>query len=203
MSVEETSRGHRRTEIVEVALRIIASRGIAALTTTLLAKELGVTTGALFRHFTSREAILDAVVQRIEALFSTDFPSADVPPRERLERFMAQRTATVAGQVGVFRLMASEQFALALPPEAAKRLRSLVEATQAFVQTAIRDGARDGVFRSDIDPATLSIVVLGTMQMMVFFHNLKLDNATPERMVKVIQTIHLLLASPKARGKSR
>jgi AcrR family transcriptional regulator len=198
MATAASPRTDRRTEIADAALRIIATRGITALTTTSLAQELGVTSGALFRHFASREAILAEVVSRVEALFLANFPSNELPPRERLEQFMAQRAATAAGQAGVLRLMASEQFALALPPDSAKRLMELIKATQAFIATTIQDGADKGIFRSDIDAVSLSVLVMGSMQMIAFLHNLKLDIASDERAAKIIAGVHTLLAPPKA-----
>ena len=48
----------RRVEIAQAVLRIIGEQGITSFTTTALAKEIGVTSGALFRHFASRDEIL-------------------------------------------------------------------------------------------------------------------------------------------------
>jgi AcrR family transcriptional regulator len=197
MATERLPRTNRRTEIADAALLIISTRGIAALTTTALAEELGVTSGALFRHFASRDAILEEVVSRVEAMFLANFPSADLPPRERLEVFITQRAATAAGQAGVLRLMASEQFALALPADSAKRLTALIVSTQAFIVTTIQEGADQGVFRSDIDPISLSVLVMGSMQMIAFLHNLKLNIWSDERAAKIIAGLHTVLAAPK------
>lgn len=197
MAPERSPRNNRRAEIADAALHIISTRGIAALTTTALAEELGVTSGALFRHFASRDAILEEVVSRVEALFMANFPSPDLPPRERLEVFMAQRAATAAGQAGVLRLMASEQFALALPTGSAKRLTALIVSTQAFIVATIQEGADQGVFRSDIDPISLSVLVMGSMQMIAFLHNLKLNIWSDERAAKIIAGVHTLLAAPQ------
>ena len=48
----------RREEIARAVLRIIGERGLTSLTTSNLAAEVGLTTGALYRHFASREEIL-------------------------------------------------------------------------------------------------------------------------------------------------
>jgi AcrR family transcriptional regulator len=52
----------RREEVALAALRLIGAQGLSALTTANLAAEVGLTTGALFRHFPSLEAILSAAV---------------------------------------------------------------------------------------------------------------------------------------------
>lgn len=197
MVTERVPHAHRRIEIADAALLIISTRGIAALTTSAVAEELGLTSGALFRHFASRDAILEEVVSRVEAMFLANFPSNDLPPAARLEVFIAQRAATAAGQAGVLRLMASEQFTLALPAGSAKRLTALIVSTQAFIEATIREGAAQGVFRSDIDPAALSVLVMGSMQMIAFLHNLKPGAASDERAAKILAGVQTLLAAPK------
>ena len=47
----------RKKEIVEAVLRIIGERGLTSLSTKTISEEVGVTTGALFRHFPSLEEI--------------------------------------------------------------------------------------------------------------------------------------------------
>ena len=54
----------RRVEIGEASLRIVGGRGVTALTTANLAREVGVTTGALFRHFDTLEDILREAVRQ-------------------------------------------------------------------------------------------------------------------------------------------
>ena len=50
--------------MTDAALHIIATRGIAALTTRSLADEVGLTSGAIFKHFQSLDVLLEAVVAR-------------------------------------------------------------------------------------------------------------------------------------------
>ncbi|MEZ4337476.1 MAG: helix-turn-helix domain-containing protein, partial [Sandaracinaceae bacterium] len=66
----------RQVELTEAALRIIASQGIAALSTRTLAAEVGLSSGAIFRHFSSLDALLDAVVGRVEAVLEETYPPA-------------------------------------------------------------------------------------------------------------------------------
>lgn len=197
MSVSPLERPSRRVEIAETALRLIATRGIAALTTTALAEELGVTSGALFRHFASRDAILEEVVSRVEALFTADFPSGELPPKARLEQFMRQRAATASRQAGVLRLMISEQFALALPAAAALRLLRLVHATQAYIVSTLREGVERGQFRQDVDPLALSIMVMGSMQMLAVMRHLQLEGLDGERAAAIVDGVLALVSAPQ------
>lgn len=53
--------GRLRESAIEAALEQIEAQGEASLTLRGLARELGVTSAALYRHFADREALLDAV----------------------------------------------------------------------------------------------------------------------------------------------
>lgn len=156
----------RQVELADAALRIIATRGISALTTRTLAEQVGLTGGAIFRHFPSLDALLDAVVARVEAVLDTTYPPAALPPRERLERFVEARSSAVGNQLGILRLVSSEQFQLALPSDGSARLGRCAERTRAFLLAAIREAQAERTVRDDVEPAALSVIVMGTMRML-------------------------------------
>ncbi len=156
----------RQLELTDAALHIIATRGIAALTTRSLAEQVGLSSGAIFRHFASIDALFDAVVARVESVLESTYPAGDLRPHERLDRFVDARSTAVGSQVGIMQLVLSEQFLLALPKSGAQRLSSCVHKSREFVLTCLREGQAAGEFRSDIDASVLSVVVMGTIQML-------------------------------------
>jgi AcrR family transcriptional regulator len=154
----------RRAELADAALRIVATRGIAALSTRALADEAGLTTGALFRHYPSLDDLLVGVCARAAELLGATFPDPALPPRERLAEFTRARLALVREHPGVPQLVLSDQFALALPDEGREHLRVAVRATHGFLAGAFRDGQRRGEVRADVDPDGLASLFLGAMQ---------------------------------------
>lgn len=157
----------KRAEIADAALRIIESRGIAALTTSALAGELGVSSGAPFRHFANREEILEAVVLRVEQLVLDTFPPETTAPLDRIQALLRARAKMVGGHRGIGRLMFSEQFALALPAASAARLRSAVVRTQTFLLEALEAAQKEGSIRADLSPKALLTVVFGMLMQLV------------------------------------
>src|SRR6516165_11998029 len=95
------SRGRRsREEILEVASRLMAERGYAATTMSVLSQETGLPKSAIYHHFRSKAGLLSAVMARgahdfFEAMRAAH---ADAPEdgshRERLGWYL-QRTAEV------------------------------------------------------------------------------------------------------------
>lgn len=156
----------RQAELIDAALHVIATRGIAALTTRSLAEHVGLTSGAIFRHFDSIDALIEAVVGRVEAVMESTFPQGELPPGERLGRFVEARSTAVGGQVGIMQLMLSEQFILALSEGGSARLAGCARRTREFVLTCLREGQAAGCFRADLDAGALVVVVMGTIQML-------------------------------------
>ena len=192
---------HRRTsearqvELTDAALHIIATRGIAALSTRALAEHVGLSSGAIFRHFASLDALLEALVSRVESVLEATYPPADLPARGRLERFIEARSAAVGQHTGIPQLVLSPQFHLALPERASARLSACVNKTRAFVRACIREGQEVGDLRADIDPDALALVVMGSIQM------LALSTAKPRKRaaeVRAVRSALVALLEPSA-----
>jgi AcrR family transcriptional regulator len=191
----------RQVELTDAALHIIATKGIAAVTTRSLAEHVGLTSGAIFRHFPSIEALLDAVVARVEAVLDSTYPPSDLPPRERLEKFVAARSAAIGGQLGIVRLVLSEQFLLALPEGGSARLTACVQKTRDFLRQCIREGQAAGEMRDDVDADALAVVVMGTTQLLALSAAALRQRASEAQAVR--DALATLLRPPVARAKSR
>ena len=153
----------RREEILGAVCRIIGERGLSALTTTTLAAEVGVTSGALFRHFVSRDDILDGAVGYALERIAGTFPDESLSPRERLLKLAHNRVALFRAEPGLAWLLRSEEASLSLPADTVARLREQVDRSARYLLDTIREGVASGDIRDDIEPAHLLVVVMGTI----------------------------------------
>jgi AcrR family transcriptional regulator len=157
----------RRQEIGEAAIRIAGRSGVTALTTANLAQEVGVSTGALFRHFASLDDVLqEAVRQGLERMEAT-FPDPSLPPLERIATLARNRVEILSRDPGLAWLVRSEQALLVLPKDAVGALQEFVSRSRRFLLEAIQEGARDGTIRKDIEPEALLVPVTGTIHALV------------------------------------
>ncbi|MCK5482219.1 MAG: TetR/AcrR family transcriptional regulator, partial [Gemmatimonadetes bacterium] len=131
----------RRKEIAESILRIIGERGLTSLTTTTIAAEVGLTSGALFRHFVSRDEMLTEAVRFGLARIEDTFPNESLPPIDRLMELARGRIRVLGSDAGLAWLFRSEQAFLELPGEAVTLLRVIVERSTRYVLEALREGA--------------------------------------------------------------
>ena len=101
----------RQREIVATVLALARERGPDAITTQAIADRMGVTQGALFRHFPDKEAIWLAVFawvrESLGAVLDAAVEKAD-SPLAKIERAFLAHVAFIAANPGVPRVMFHE-----------------------------------------------------------------------------------------------
>ena len=60
----------RKLEILDVTRKLINEKGLRNMSTNDIARAVGIS-GALYHHFESKEAILDALVEQINTIFTS------------------------------------------------------------------------------------------------------------------------------------
>ncbi|MHC4408099.1 MAG: TetR/AcrR family transcriptional regulator [Planctomycetota bacterium] len=181
----------RQREIAEAVLRVIGEHGAPALTASRIADEVGVTAGALFRHFESLPAILDAAVELGVEKIEASFPDADLPPTERMRRLAAARIDLLSRDGGLAWLLLSDQVYLTVSAQSVARLRELVSRSRGFLLQAVRDGVADGSLRSDIEPEQLLLIFTGTVHAAIGAAGVHRSNRTQP---KVLDSLFTLLS---------
>ncbi len=191
----------RREETARAVLRILGAEGITALTTSALAAEVGLSSGALFRHFPSRDAMLDEAVDHALAQVEATFPDPALPARDRLLALALNRIRVLGADAGIAWLFRSEQVNHCLPPAAIGKLADVARRSQRFVLEALTEGAARGSIRNDIEPALLLVPVMGTIHALIgregiHDHAIRAGQAGPEQ---VLSALAVLLSPPGGR----
>lgn len=87
--------GHLREALLEIAYRLIDAQGIDAISMRALAREAGVSSAAPFRHFTDKQALLDAVADRAAAELERRIDEATAECDDALTQFRSMTIAYV------------------------------------------------------------------------------------------------------------
>jgi AcrR family transcriptional regulator len=153
----------RRREIADAALRIVAGEGLVRFTSLAIAREVGVSDAALFRHFPTKDAIVLAVVDRVEEILFEGFPPSDPDPLARLGRFFERRVAVIRDNPGVARVVGSELLSQVAPPAGVARVAAFRRRSRAFVQRCLVEARREGMLADGLEPDEASVLVLGAL----------------------------------------
>jgi len=159
----------RRDQIVQAALAVIAKKGVGGLTTAALAAEAEVSEANLYRHFKNKEDIFFATVayvkEKIAKNMEGSLGGADAPVK-KLKQFYTLQLEFMGKNNGIMRFLFSNELHIS------EKLReSLLQAMYAFsaiLAKFIKDEQKTGSFRSDLDPKTTSLMLIGMVQGLMF-----------------------------------
>ncbi len=157
----------RRQEIADASLRVIAERGLGHFTAAEVAREVGLSDGALFRHFASMDEVVLAAIDRVEEILFEDFPPKHRDPLERLGAFFRRRVESVALHPGVARLLHGEELARAAPPAGVDRVTAFRARSASFVRSCLAEASRQGILAPGLGVAEAQVVVMGSVMALV------------------------------------
>jgi AcrR family transcriptional regulator len=163
------SNSDRRREIVEAVLQLARERGPDAITTHAIAERIGVTQGAVFRHFPDKASIWLAVFAWVRASLDGALSHAIASGRTPLAKiecaFLAHATF-VARHPGVPRMLFHElQFAGATSVRAA--VRTTVGGYRRRLARLFDEAKREGELPATLDSTLATVLFIGAVQGLV------------------------------------
>lgn len=156
----------RRQEIIEAVVELAAKPGGQQITAQAIADRVGIAQPTVFRHFKSRERILEAVFEWIARQLLgvvSGVATGSGPADARLKTLLEKQLTFVAGHRGLPRLLFSER--LHEENTGLKRsVRRIMNAYSSTVADVLRDGVASGVFRADLDSEETARMVMALVQ---------------------------------------
>ena len=159
----------RRAVTVASVVELAASQDPGQITTAAIAKHMNLTQGALFRHFPSKaaiwEAVMDWVAQRLLARIDRAANSAQTPLAAMQAMFMAHIEFAVE-HPGVPRMLFGELQRAEVSP--AKRLaQTLMQRYAERLHQQLERGKKSGEILPTLDSAAAATLFIGTIQGLV------------------------------------
>ena len=159
----------RRAVTVETVLELAAEQNPGEITTTVIAERMGVTQGALFRHFPSKDALWQAVMAWVaeRLMRRIERAAADVDsPLAALEAMFMAHVEFVAEHPGVPRLLFGELQKAETTP--AKRMaQTLIRRYGERLRALLERGKACGELDSELDENAAATAFIGAIQGLV------------------------------------
>ena len=157
----------RRDEIVLAALGIIANDGLGKFTTASIARTVGISEGALFRHFTSKDEILRELVAHIERTVMETTANAKDAPLPALKRLFLQRADLLRRNPDLVKILFSHQLEQALGPEHHQQILRIKQLSGRFIREKLMEAAALHQLRTDLPPRVLQMFFMGMLHVLV------------------------------------
>lgn len=156
-------KAERQQQIVDFALAHLAKHGARGLTLRVIATALGVTDASLLRHFASKQAIIEAAVDRFGALLAEDLPQPVDPsmaPLMRLGHFVQRRLQTARTHPALIELAFNTRLADA-GPELRARVDANMRPSLRVLRGCITQAQADGVMSAAVPVHAWIWVIMG------------------------------------------
>lgn len=159
----------RRAVTVEAVVQLAAERNPSEITTAAIARQMGVTQGALFKHFPTKDAILQAVMEWVaeRLLARLDKAAQSAPsPVAAIEAMFMAHVQFVVEHPGVPRMLFSEL--QRAEPTAAKRMaQTLIQRYGERLRRIIEAGKAAGELPGALDTGAAITLLVGMVQGLV------------------------------------
>ena len=159
----------RQASIVMAALQLAQTNSPGAITTTDLAQALGLSQGALFKHFASKEAIWLAAMRWVTGqLLGTLHAAAEAAPDpvEALERVFLAHVEFVVANPGVPRVIFHElQQGIDSPVK--QQVRSLMQGYRQLLVRLLTEATQSGAVSKQLDIPAAATLFMGIVQGLV------------------------------------
>ncbi len=174
----------RQEEIIDRTLELVREMGIGGLTTRKIAAKVGFTEAALFRHYPTKQALLLALMDRLENLLVE--PIARIAgdgaagAAERLERMVRHHT-TVVRQFNSLPIILLAEASVSGHEALVDRMRAILGRYLSLLEEVVRAGQGRGEIISAIQPDCVAMLLLGAPAGLAIRHRLLPDAAAEDR----------------------
>jgi AcrR family transcriptional regulator len=143
----------RREELLALAARMFAERGLRTTTVRDIADAAGILSGSLYHHFDSKESMVDEILREfLDSLFGRyrAIVAEGMGPRQTLEAIVVASFEAIDRQHDAVAIYQNEAGHL-VESERFDYIRERLAEFRTLWRTILRDGMADGSFRADLD----------------------------------------------------
>ncbi|OAN89781.1 hypothetical protein A8B84_11250 [Marinobacter sp. EhC06] len=171
---EKTKRAYQNTKLrqsstIEAVIQLCAEQDPATLTTARIANEIGLSQGALFKHFPNKSRLWESVAGWVSGQITREvFSAADQHQQadQALEAMFLAHVGFIARHPGIPRLMLGELQKPGNGP-AKNIIRQTLARYRKKVIGLLDLGIQQGLITSDIDTEAAAVLYLGAIQGLV------------------------------------
>ena len=153
----------RQEQIVEAALELVGEHGVSALSIGSIAQKVGIVPSALYRHFKSKDEVLNAVLDSIKErlLQNAEQVTQEAPDALTGLKDLLMRHAQMLSENRAIPLIVFSDGVYAGHPKRKAMVAEIITSYLDKIQAIISEGKKTGEIRKDVDPATTSVMFIG------------------------------------------
>jgi AcrR family transcriptional regulator len=163
MRAQKTETQLRQEQIVEAALELIGAEGVYALSIVGIAERVGIVPSALYRHFKSKDDVLDGVLELLRKRLLSNVKNVRKQTPDALQRLrllLTKQARMLSENRAIPHVVFSDGIYTGHPDRKAK-VAEIITSYLKQIQKIIEEGKQNGTIRQDVAPSTASVMFLG------------------------------------------
>lgn len=153
----------RQVQIKKAVLEIIADEGLHNLSTRKLAKRIGLTEGAIFRHFHTKRDIIKGIMDDVANDLIGSLKNIVLklePSDKKLFSYLCKNVEYLKKNRGITILLFSEATHLG-DNELKEKLNLILMEQKLFIKKIVEDGMNEGLWSKKVNSDDFAILYLG------------------------------------------
>lgn len=163
MRAQKTETEARQAQIIQAALELIGAEGVNALSIAGIAERVGIVPSALYRHFKSKDDVLDAVLELLNTRLLDNVAQVRRETPGALPRLksLLMKHAHMLSENRAIPLVVFSDGIYTGHPERKTKVASIIKSYMGKIQKIIEEGIQAGAIREDVVSVTASVMFLG------------------------------------------
>ena len=158
----------RQQQIIETAIKLIAEKGIQNLTTKNIAKEIGISEPALYRHFDNKLEILKAVIKNfqnkmIPALQKLKQSTSSL---NKIESFILEHLKIISENPNFAKVIFSEAN-FQNEDELISKMNNMMNQSHKTLEVVVQTGQNNKEIRTDVSSLSIVRIIIGSLRLLV------------------------------------
>ena len=158
----------RQQQIIETAIKLIADKGIQNLTTKNLAKEIGITEPALYRHFDNKSEILKGVIEyfKIKMQPAIKKLNKSVNSLNKIESFIVEHLKIISQNPNFAKVIFSEAN-FQNEEDLILKMNNMMKQSHKILEIVVKTGQDNNEIRTDVSSLSIVRIIIGSMRLLV------------------------------------
>lgn len=156
----------RQEQIAAAALQLIARRGVRGLSIAGIARQVGLVPSAIYRHFKSKDHVLDLLLDQIRQRLLDNVQAAQAEtsdPVEALRQLLFRHIKLIRESEAIPLLVFSDQV-YSGRPQRKERMNRIIQDYLEQVGQIVQRGQKEKSLRVDLDSDVVAVMFLGMIQ---------------------------------------
>ncbi len=186
----------RQEQIKKAVLEIIADEGLHNISTRNLAKKIGFSEGAIFRHFSTKRDIIKGIMDDVAKDLIGSLRSIVISPiktEEKLFKYLCKNVKYLKENRGITILLFSEATHLG-DKELKEKLNQILAEQKQFIIKMVKDGVAEGVWDKNISPGDVAMLYMGipitfNIELVLNNNGLNVDNFCKRMYILILKVL--------------